>query len=58
MKIYCGTLQLQVSQTGVERVDIITGVSLQEKLLHAPRAIAAVSLRCAIVSGWYLTSNG
>lgn len=50
------TLQLQVRQTGVERVDVITGVSLIHEVLHAPQANSVLSLQ--VVRRWHLTSHG
>lgn len=52
------TLQLQVSQTGVERVNVITGVSLKQKVLHASGADTVLGLQGGIVHGWHLSSHG
>lgn len=48
------TLQLQVNQTGVECIDVITGVSLQQWVLHASVTNTVLST----IGRWYISSHG
>lgn len=52
------TLQLQISQTGVERVHVVARESLRHKVLDAPGADAIFGLRATAVNLGHHSSRG
>lgn len=52
------TLQLQVSQTGVERVDVVACKSLRHKVLDAPGAATMLGLQATAVNRGHPSSGG